>query len=172
MWQEELFNDPDRNRRSTGVGALVDAWRSVDTAAMPLKAADLMTEHPATLHMRETLGDALQRFAALDVRHLPVVDETYRLLGMVSERDVLGALGPEGTPHDVIDRVFQRTVDSLMTPNVIAAEPDTPVVDLIDTMIAKKVGALPIIDDLRVVVGIVSYIDVLRALRPLVTEGA
>ena len=71
----------------------------------------------------------------------------------------------------MIDRAFQRTVDTLMTPNVIAAERETAVVEIIDTMIAKKVGALPIIDDLRVVVGIVSYIDVLRALRALVAKG-
>lgn len=137
---------------------------------MKTKASDLMTEFPATLLVRETLADALQRLAALDVRHLPVVDEANRLMGMISERDVLGALGPEGTPHDVIERAFRRTVDSLMTSNVIAGERDTPIAVLIDTMVATKVGALPIIDDLRVVVGIVSYIDVLRALRPLVSE--
>jgi CBS domain-containing protein len=92
-------------------------------------------------------------------------------MGMLSERDALGALGPEGTAHAPTARALQRTVDSLMTPNVVAAERDTAVVDLIDTMVATKVGALPIIDDRRLVVGIVSYIDLLRALRPLVSEG-
>lgn len=128
-------------------------------------ARDAMTEHPATLTARQTLGDALQRLGALEVRHLPVVDEGGRLLGMLSERDLLGALGPPGTPVELIDRTFARTIDTLMTADVLAAEPDSPLVDLVDAMIHKKVGAMPIIDAERHVVGIVSYVDVLRVLR-------
>ncbi len=130
-----------------------------------MHARDAMTEHPETVTGDQTLADALQRLGALDVRHLPVVDRGGRLIGMLSERDVLGALGPPGTPVELIDRTFARTVDTLMTPDVLAAEPDSPLVDLVDAMIHKKVGAMPIIDADRVVVGIVSYVDVLRVVR-------
>lgn len=135
-----------------------------------MKASDAMTPYPATLHSTETLGDALQRFAALDVRHLPVVDERDQLIGMLSERDVLGALGPPGTPADLIDRTFQRPVAELMTTDVVAGEPDTPLGELVDAMVARKIGAIPIIDPLRVVVGIVSYVDALRVLRKLLPD--
>ncbi len=128
-----------------------------------MQAQQVMTEYPATIHRNETVSAAIQRLAALDVRHLPVVDDSDHLIGMVSERDVLGALGPEGTPDEVIDRAFQQSVDSVMTTDVIAAEPETNVQDLIEVMIERKVGAVPVIDPTRVVVGIVSYIDVLRA---------
>lgn len=130
-----------------------------------MKASDVMTGYPATLRTRETVGTAMQRFAALDVRHLPVVDETDRLIGILSERDVLGALGPPGTPVELIDQTFERPVDELMSTDVVAAEPETPLRDIIDAMIARRIGAVPIIDPLRVVVGIVSYVDALRALR-------
>jgi acetoin utilization protein AcuB len=131
-----------------------------------------MTPYPRTVHATDTVASALQQFAGLDVRHLPVVDETDRLIGMLSERDLLGALGPEGTPIDVIDRTFERKISGLMTTDIVAADPDTQVAELIDVMVARKIGAVPIIDPMRVVVGIVSYVDILRAVRGLVADDA
>lgn len=135
-----------------------------------MQAQDVMTGYPATLRRTETIAVALQRLAALDVRHLPVVDDVDRLLGMVSERDLLGALGPEGTPEPLIERTFQRPIETVMSAHVLAVDRDTSVADIIDVMTDRKIGAVPVIDEQRVVVGIVSYIDVLRALRGLVAK--
>jgi CBS domain-containing protein len=53
-----------------------------------------------------------------------------------------------------------------MSADVVAAEPETDVSELVTLFIEHKVGAIPVVvPDTRRVVGIVSYIDILRALR-------
>ncbi len=130
-----------------------------------MQAHEVMTKSPTTVRSTDTIALALQRLAALDVRHLPVVDAEDALIGMLSERDLLGAFGPEGTPHDVVDRSFHRSVADIMSTYVFAVDPDTAVTDIIDVITAHRIGAVPVIDEHRVVVGIVSYVDLLRALR-------
>jgi CBS domain-containing protein len=59
-----------------------------------------------------------------------------------------------------------------MSDDVIAAEPETDVIELITLFLEHKVGAIPVVlPDTRRIVGIVSYIDVLRAVHHSL-EGA
>jgi len=58
-----------------------------------------------------------------------------------------------------------------MSLDVIAAEPETELGDIVDVLVAHKVGALPVVHpDTRELVGIISYVDVLRALQDLLGE--
>jgi CBS domain-containing protein len=52
-----------------------------------------------------------------------------------------------------------------MTETVAHVSAETPLKDIIDAMLSYKVGALPVTDNRGVPVGIVSYVDVLRAAR-------
>ncbi len=62
-------------------------------------------------------------------------------------------------------------VVNVMSADVIFVEPETELSDVVDLLIESKVGALPVVQpDTRAVVGIVSYIDVLRALREDIEE--
>ena len=57
-------------------------------------------------------------------------------------------------------------VVNVMSSDVIFVEPETDVSEVVDLLIESKVGAIPVIrPDTRSVVGVVSYIDVLRALQ-------
>jgi CBS domain-containing protein len=102
----------------------------------------------------------------LDVRHLPVADGE-ALVGMVSDRDLgnfdlVRLLTEEGA--DALRRRLSLPVIQIMSADVVAAEPDTEASELIDLLLEHKVGALPVIlPGTRKIVGIVSYIDVLRA---------
>jgi acetoin utilization protein AcuB len=97
---------------------------------------------------------------------LPVVDGE-ALVGMVSDRDlgnfdVARLLTEEGA--DTLRRRLTLPVIQIMSTDVVAAEPDTEMSDLIAMLLEHKVGALPVIlPGTRQIVGIVSYIDVLRA---------
>jgi acetoin utilization protein AcuB len=54
---------------------------------------------------------------------------------------------------------------------VICVEPETALGDVVELLLEHKVGALPVVrPDTREVIGIVSYIDVLRALRDRIEE--
>jgi len=132
-------------------------------------AKDVMTPDPLTLTARATIEDAADLMRERNIRHVPVVDEGGVLVGMVSDRD-LGALdlgrmiGDEGA--EGVRRHLATPVASVMTPEVLTVGPDDDVEDLVDLMLENRVGAVPVVEGVAGrLVGIVSYVDLLRAFR-------
>jgi acetoin utilization protein AcuB len=138
-----------------------------------MTARDLMTANPSTVTPKASIAEVWDLMRELDARHVPVVDGDV-LVGMLSDRD-LGTfdvgrlLTQEGA--DALRRRLARPVVQLMSADVIAAEPEASVSELITLFLEHKVGAIPIVvPDSRRIVGIVSYIDVLRALQDVLEE--
>lgn len=131
---------------------------------------DLMTPNPGTVTPDATLAEVWDLMQELDVRHVPVV-ERGSLVGMLSDRDLahldLGrALNLEGA--DALRRQLEAPALELMSSDVISAEPDMELGDVVGLLLEHKVGAIPVVrPGTRELVGIISYIDVLRAVRDL-----
>jgi CBS domain-containing protein len=129
-----------------------------------MNVEEIMTTNPISVPSTATIADAWDALQSLDVRHLPVVNEDGELVGIVSDRD-FGAkplpalmtklLGPERLPLD-------GPVTGIMSADVFTVAPDDDVSNAAELMIDNKIGAVPVIDPERHVVGIVSYPDVLR----------
>ena len=117
-----------------------------------LTADNLMTRSPVAIDATSPLSKAVDLLASLDVRHLPVVDTDGALVGIVSDRDLRG------------QSKLDAAAASIMNRPVLCALPDTDLATIIELMVRYKIGAVPIVDRERTLVGIVSYIDVLRAL--------
>jgi CBS domain-containing protein len=130
-------------------------------------ASEIMTEDVTTIDADASLADALQLLAEIEVRHLPVLDDG-ELVGMLSDRDVR-SLGLHVTDLESLDQLRTRTnapVSDVMSGGVISIGPATEVSEIIDLMLEEKVGAVPVVDEESTeLVGMVSYVDVLRALR-------
>jgi acetoin utilization protein AcuB len=118
-------------------------------------ASDIMTAKVVTIRQTATVREALKLLAELDVRHLPVVDEREGLVGMLSERDLLRLRRSS--------EVLGRAVSELMSSDVLVVTPTTHVDEIIELMTEHRIGALPVVDNDNQLVGIVSYVDVLRA---------
>jgi len=136
-------------------------------------ARDLMTPNPATVTPESTVAEAWDLMRELDVRHVPVVQDG-ALVGMLSDRDlasldVARLFTAEGA--DALRRELATPVIKVMRSDVIFADPDTDVSDVVDLLVENKIGAVPVVrPDTRKVIGIVSYIDALRALQDLLEE--
>lgn len=119
-----------------------------------------MTPHPITI----TSGTSVQRAAALfeehRIRHLPVLDEAERLVGILTDRDLRSAVG-----YDVEDRL-ELTAGEIMTAEPVTVSPDTPLEDALLILCERRFGALPVVSQGRLV-GILSQQDVLAALAKL-----
>ncbi len=129
---------------------------------------ELMTPDPVAVRASATLRQALEHFEGGTIRHLPVV-EGDRIVGMLSDRDVrpwrralLDELDGEVTPLAL--EVLERQVSAVMTPEVVYLAPDRPLTDAIDVLLDFRVGAVPVVEDERLV-GIVSYVDLLELLK-------
>ena len=133
-----------------------------------MTAHDLMTANPATVTPQSTVAEAWDLMRELDVRHMPVIQDG-ALVGMLSDRDLaylnVGALLTE-QGADAVRRQLATPVIKVMRPDVICVEPETDLSDVVELLIEHKIGAVPVIrPGTQAVVGIVSYIDVLRAVQ-------
>jgi CBS-domain-containing membrane protein len=100
------------------------------------------------------------------VRHLCVVDGEQHLLGMLSDRDLRTQIGDpvEAAGRDAPGRYLSALrVRHAMTEGARAAVAETPLADLVNIFLVEHVGAVPVVDGDGKVEGVVSYIDVLRA---------
>jgi acetoin utilization protein AcuB len=130
-------------------------------------AGTVMTSAIFTVSPDDLLFDAVDVMAENGIRHLPVVDDARRLIGIVSERDVRTALGTDTMAVARWNHPAARNlkVRETMTEDVETVGPDQPISDVIATMVSRKIGAVPVIDGQRRPLGIISYLDVLRCLR-------
>jgi acetoin utilization protein AcuB len=100
---------------------------------------------------------------SLNVRHLPVVDATGRALGMLSDRDVRAAIG-DPTYADRRLEVERLRVQDAMTAPPITVEPGRSCADVAREFVHLRASAVPVTDEHGVVIGILSYIDLLKVL--------
>lgn len=134
-----------------------------------LRAGDVMTRHPVTMDITGTVQEAADLMWAADVRHIPVVEHG-TLVGMISDRDVRSYMLPRPERMFRADEERARmavSVTAVIPSDVLTARPDTPVAELLDLLLEEKVGAVPVLaPDTSELIGMVSYLDVLRAVRP------
>lgn len=127
-----------------------------------LLARDLMTVPVVTLPSDSTLVEAWTVMTRRSFRHLPITSVHGALVGMVSERDLIRhapELVTTGTTQSA-----SRKLAEIMSSRVFSATPTTDIRDIARVMMEERVGALPILDQERRPIGIVSKQDLLRGL--------
>src|SRR6188768_867991 len=99
----------------------------------PPEARDVMVTAVRTVNADDTLLDAVEKMLGAELRHLPVIDEEDRPVGMLSERDLRSALGDLRdflTSDARPPRSASERVDEVMTPNPICVRYDTSLEDV------------------------------------------
>ncbi len=129
---------------------------------------EIMTGDVRTVEENETVGEALAILAELEARHLPVV-RGREVVGMISDRDLrsvgLSVITDQAT-LEAVSAQRSASVSTLMSGDLLTVDRAADVTEAIDLMLEESVGALPVVDsDTADLVGILSYVDVLRALR-------
>lgn len=131
-------------------------------------ARDLMTKSPVAIDATATVQTASEQLQALDIRHLPVVDTDGGLIGMISDRDLRAFAMPyflDGEYQGTLRTALDTAVAAIMTGDVIAVDVDTPAGEIIDVLLEYKIGAVPVVDANQTLVGMVSYINLLKRMR-------
>lgn len=143
-----------------------------------MKAIDVMVKDVVTATPDMTVADAVKLLVGHDVSALPVVDGDGRLVGILSEADLLHReeLGTEKQrsrwieailPAHVLAHEFTaahgKKVSELMTEAVVTAAEDTPIGDIAALMERHRIKRVPIVRDGRIV-GIVSRSNLVQAL--------
>jgi CBS domain-containing protein len=101
-----------------------------------------------------TVGDAVHLLAEQRIGAVPVLDGD-AILGVFSERDVIGCLHHEGAA------ILDRLVTSAMTAPAVTVSPAEPVLAALSLMTRRRIRHLPVVEDGRLV-GIVSIGDLVK----------
>ena len=129
-----------------------------------LQVNDLMSDAPEVVSPDAHLHDVLITMNRAGYRQLPVVTND-RLVGIITDRDIrLATNSPVvGAQADLVrETVLDGVrVDDCMTPDPECVSSSTPLHEVADLLSLKKFGAMPVVDDGKLV-GMISYIDFLK----------
>jgi acetoin utilization protein AcuB len=125
---------------------------------------DVMTPFPYSISIDAPIGAARRLMLEKHVHHLPVTDDG-KLAGIVTDRDIKLLLGPEfGSPDPK-----ELTVEDAYVPDGFAVDLEMPLVDVLETMIDRHLGAALITAHGRLA-GIFTTMDACRALHAHLKE--
>jgi CBS domain-containing protein len=144
-----------------------------------MKAREFMRRDLTSVETDAPVSQVIYLMLQSGLSSLPVVDAEGRVVGVVSERDLIRATLP-GYVEMLQSTAFLPSLDQLgrklreigdkpiakfMAAEVIAARPDDTDLHLADLMIRKGLKQIPVLDDQKRLVGVVRRIDLLHRLQ-------
>jgi CBS domain-containing protein len=150
-----------------------------------MKAQDVMTQYVISVGPDDSMARAIRAMLQNDISGLPVIDTNSRLVGMVTEGDLLRRaetatlrkrprwleffVGP-GRLADEYVHAHGRKVGELMTVNPVSVTEDTPLDQVVTLMEKRRIKRLPVLREEKVV-GIISRANLLHALARIAGEA-
>ena len=92
-----------------------------------------------------------------DIGAVPVLDENYYLLGLVSERDIVRKLVKTGRDSDLV------TAKDIMTKKVISVHKKTSIIEALKLMKENNIRHLPIVDETQKMINFISLRDIMSS---------
>jgi len=128
--------------------------------------ADIMHRPVVTIDMDSTLERVRDIFDEQCFHHL-IVEDAGRIVGVVSDRDLLRHLSPfvgaAWAERRQDTQTLARKVHQIMHRDVITAAPETTAGDAARTMMSQNISCLPVVDDAGALRGIITVHDLLKA---------
>jgi acetoin utilization protein AcuB len=145
-----------------------------------MQVRDMMTRNPITIDPEAPLATAMAVMKKEQIRHLPVIDDAGRLLGLLTDRDVRSAaFAPALIEHFPVStqRRARRVAQSLeelrvrhaMTWDVVTTHPEATLEHAARVMFYGRFGSLPVLEGAKLV-GILTERDVLKGMSLLMPE--
>ena len=130
---------------------------------------DRMTKRPLTIGAEESVAAAHHFMEDKNIRHLPVIDKAGKMVGLVTEEDLVKAEPSPATLlsvweiHTLLDKL---QVKDVMIRDVISTSEDTPIEEAAELMFEHKIGCLPVLRSGQLV-GIITESDMFRTFMEL-----
>jgi len=146
-----------------------------------LTAKEIMTRNVRSVSLGTSIEDLARLFDETRYNALPVVNAAGKLVGVVSQNDLIERDKPLHIPTvisifdwvlyleseqkfiDDVKRMAARTVDEVYSTNVETCTPETPVSDLAALMSTKKAYLIPVLDG-DTMIGVVARLDIIRSM--------
>jgi len=164
--QIEIGASPEQaSPKASGMGEqAIDEYQSMlpqELERGPLYHANqIMQPQVITVNADDEVTRAWQVLVEHQIHQAPVLNASFQLIGIVSDRNLLTTLNvDEGKVRDVL----AKRVQDVMTTPVVAASPSTDIRHIARVMLDRDVAGVPIVNDAGGLVGFISQSDILRA---------
>jgi CBS domain-containing protein len=127
-------------------------------------AGQWMTTPPITASPAMVLPQARQLMRERRIRRLPVVDAEGALLGIITERDIIRVSDSHVTDvrdYNLYHRIADLPIGDIMTHEVVTVSPDTPIIEVAQLLLERRIGGVPVVESGRVV-GVITESDLFR----------
>lgn len=147
-----------------------------------LTAQEIMTREIVTVTANTSIKDLANKFVETHVSNMPVLDEEGKLIGVISETDLIEQQKPLHIPtvmalfdgvfyldseksfKEQVDRITATTVGELCNKKPIICTPDTPVREIAGLMSKHRVHLIPVVDAGKMI-GVVARLDLIRVME-------
>mgnify|MGYP001579329994 CR=1 FL=1 len=137
-----------------------------------MKIQDLMNTKLETVLDSDPMSVAMRKLREKKIKHLPVLNSSGKLVGIVTDRDLKRANASDATTleiHELLYLLDKVKVRQIMTRNPVVARPDAGVGAAARLMAQKGIGAMPVCREGKLV-GMITTTDLLRRLGKLEIE--
>lgn len=137
--------------------------RRVEETKKKSTVRERMTRRPVTVFRSDGMREALDKMKTGHFRHLPVVDENGRVIGMLSDRDVR-LIRPSlafVSQKEASRELWSTAVEQAAVFDPVTTHPDETLEHAAQLMLRWEVGALPVVRN-HLLCGIITYTDILR----------
>jgi CBS domain-containing protein len=137
---------------------------------LEIRVKEVMNRGPRTVRPETSLDGLLERLLGQIEGCFPVVDKNQRLVGIVTESDVLQVLHPM-VPQKIVGSVVRAamksaasTVGEIMTKRPVTVNPSMTIEEALNLMAAHKLRRLPVVEGEKLV-GLLSFRDIIKLYR-------
>lgn len=128
-----------------------------------MKIKDIMTKDLFFLKSNRKISKVEEVMDWFDIRHVLITDESNKLLGVISQRDLFRTFIGNMTEIDDKKFIDQINVTDLMTKNPYTTTPNVSIRHAAKLMTKNKISCLPVLDRNKKVIGIVTDTDIVRS---------
>jgi len=149
--------------------------------ASAMHVRDAMTRNVFSLNKFDDIGRAVRVLSERNISGIPVVDRENRVVGIVSEADVVSMVGSRRSHtfkeilrsmvgHPLPERKMGHLVGDIMTSPAISVTPDTKISEAVRLMDGRRIRRLPVVDKDERLVGLISRSDIVRTMGKKLSE--
>lgn len=127
-----------------------------------MQVSDYMSKSPVTVQSSVNYADAFTIMKDHNMHHLPVVDGADEVVGIVTQRDL-----------QLAARVYREApveLGEIMHKPVVSIKPDSTLADAANEMMTRHIGCLPVVEDGKHVMGMLTETDLFRALAEMLQQ--
>ncbi|MBP6922739.1 MAG: CBS domain-containing protein [Veillonella sp.] len=145
-----------------------------------MRIEEVMNKYPVTIDKQAPISDVAELLVKYNLTAVSVVDENNKLIGIITEGDLLykkvrphvpyyvNVLGASiyyngiGEYNSQFKKLLASSVEDLMTKEVITAKPETEVEEVVAVMLDKHLKSMPVVDEEGVLIGSLGRRDIIK----------